>query len=63
MAWNGLEGVEVVVKLPEARGIRAWSLDNRGAKAEEVQVSCEEERCTVKLGLKYRTIWYLVERG
>ena len=65
-SWGGaptlVEGIDLMIKLPTTVEVKAWSLDNTGAKAREVQLEEEGDYYIVKLGPYYRTIWYLLER-
>ncbi|MCS6920182.1 MAG: carbohydrate binding domain-containing protein [Fimbriimonadales bacterium] len=45
-----------------ARRVKAWALDENGARAREVSVSPQgSDRALLELGSKFRTLWYEVE--
>ncbi|MDP5238028.1 carbohydrate binding domain-containing protein [Uliginosibacterium sp. 31-16] len=56
-----VEGLAARVTLPvEARRVRAWALDERGNRREEIKVG-GSERATLEIGEAWRTLWYEVE--
>lgn len=63
--WGGapslVEGIGARVTLPApAARVRAWALDERGNRREEIPVT-GAERAAVTVGERYRTLWYEVE--
>jgi len=56
-----VEGIAARVRLPiPAARVRAWSLDERGSRREEIVVS-GEDRATLEIGERYRALWYELE--
>ena len=63
--WGGpptvAEGIGAHITLPVApRRARAWALDERGNRREEVPVT-GDTRATVDLNASYRTLWYEID--
>ncbi|PAS95700.1 MAG: hypothetical protein CGU28_11755 [Candidatus Dactylopiibacterium carminicum] len=56
-----VEGIAARVTLPlPARRVRAWALDERGERRQEIPVQ-GTDRATLALGERYRTLWYEIE--
>jgi len=56
-----IEGVAARIRLPlPASRVRAWALDERGERREEIRVS-GAKRATLETGARYRTLWYEIE--
>ena len=45
----------------DSERVSAWALDERGQRAEELQVASDDGRALLQLGPPYRTLWYEVE--
>lgn len=58
-----VEGVEGVFELPNLGGrVRCWALDPLGAPKENVPVTRSPDgKLVIRVGARYRTIWYLIE--
>jgi hypothetical protein len=58
-----LEGIPATIVLPLAEGmkIRAWTLDGRGQRGEEVPVKAGAGKATILIGPEFKTPWYEVE--
>lgn len=57
-----VEGIPATVRLRTDEPVRAWALDTRGQRREELPVKLLDEEAVIKLGPQYRTLWYEVER-
>lgn len=57
-----VEGIpaEVTLPVPAAR-VRAWALDERGARREALKVSHDSGNARLSIGPKQRTLWYEIE--
>ncbi|MBS1208439.1 MAG: hypothetical protein H6R19_837 [Proteobacteria bacterium] len=56
-----VEGLAAHITLPVAASrVRAWALDERGKRREEIRVT-GSERATLEIGEKWRTLWYEIE--
>jgi hypothetical protein len=56
------EGMSATITLPATRGrTRVWALDERGQRRESLPVHARGGRPTVRIGARYRTLWYEVE--
>ena len=56
--WPVTASVAVAV---DSERVSAWALDERGQRAEELQVASDDGRALLQLGPPYRTLWYEVE--
>ena len=57
-----IEGIPATITLPVAAGrVHAWSLDERGQRAQSVPVHNNNGLAVLYLGPQYRTLWYEVE--
>jgi hypothetical protein len=64
--WGGapslIEAVPATVKLPVAPGrVRAWILDGRGERVEQILVEESNGKAALALGSQAATLWYEVE--
>ncbi|NSL56523.1 carbohydrate binding domain-containing protein [Uliginosibacterium aquaticum] len=56
-----IEGVAARISLPVAANrVRAWALDERGSRREEIRVT-GSARATLGIGEEWRTLWYEIE--
>lgn len=56
-----VEGISARITLPVAASrVRAWALDERGSRREEIKVT-GSERAALEVGAAWRTLWYEVE--
>ena len=58
-----VEGIPASIVLPVATGttLRAWALDGRGQRGEEVPVKAAAGKATIVIGPEFKTLWYEVE--
>jgi hypothetical protein len=53
-----VEGPTATIELPGGGKFKAWALDERGQRREEIQVTSGK----LEIGPKFKTLWYEVER-
>jgi hypothetical protein len=53
-----VEGPSAKIELPGGGKFKAWALDERGQRREEIPVA----QSTLEIGPEYKTLWYEVER-
>jgi hypothetical protein len=58
-----VEGIPATIMLPLAEGtkVRAWALDGRGQRGEEVPVKSAAGSATIVIGPEFKTLWYEIE--
>ena len=58
-----VEGISATIVLPLEAGtkMRAWALDGRGQRGEEVPVKAAAGKATMVIGPEFRTLWYEIE--
>jgi len=58
-----VEGVPATITLPLEAGttMRAWALDGRGQRGEEVPVKAAAGNATMVIGPEFKTLWYEIE--
>jgi hypothetical protein len=58
-----VEGVPAAIALPLEGGttMRAWALDGRGQRGEEVPVTAAAGKGTMVIGPEFKTLWYEIE--
>lgn len=56
-----VEGIPATITLPAAATtVRAWSLDERGSRREEIKVRSSGSNAVIEIGPASRTLWYEV---
>ena len=57
------EGIPATITLMLEAGttVRAWTLDGRGQRGEEVPVKAATGRATMVIGPEFKTLWYEIE--
>ncbi|MGB8353993.1 MAG: carbohydrate binding domain-containing protein [Chthoniobacteraceae bacterium] len=59
-----VEGIPAKITLPfPASRIKAWSLDEKGQRLEEIKVQPSGTNTVLEISPAYRTLWYEVETG
>jgi hypothetical protein len=59
-----VEGVPLALTLPIPAGqVKAWSLDERGARKLDVKVYDEGGKATIYVSFPFKTVWYEIERN
>ncbi|HEX8204081.1 MAG TPA: carbohydrate binding domain-containing protein [Isosphaeraceae bacterium] len=59
-----VEGIPATITLPVAAArIRAWSLDERGGRRDEVAARPVQGHALLAIGPEHRTLWYEIEIG
>jgi hypothetical protein len=59
-----VEGVAATITLPAPAGrVRAWALDERGARGKAIIPKGVDGRAALAVGPEFKTVWYEVEIG